>query len=89
MDNTWLHGHEIDGDVVMVGPAICCAGCGKHNGTVSIVFDRHGNFRGDIPNWPFSEHECPVCLLRVERNSLIEEVRTFNSRRNRDRKLPG
>lgn len=56
----WLNGWpRMDGNILM-GTALCCAGCGKLNGIVCVMINEGYSFPEKDPDWPFDEENCPV-----------------------------
>lgn len=57
----WLNGWCRHGDsaFILLGPNICCIGCGRYGGTTCVVISV--NLPDKEPDWPFNERDCPVC----------------------------
>lgn len=65
--NSWLHGHRRTGGVVLLGSSVHCAGCGVFRGTTTVEIGEIGGWIPDSePDWPFDEHDCPVCSQLLE-----------------------
>jgi hypothetical protein len=64
---TWLNGWpEWGWYTVAIGNGVFCAGCGACLGCFSIVIDPDEvySYPERRPDWPYSEHECPLCAWR-------------------------
>jgi hypothetical protein len=64
---TWLNGWLArDWDTVAIGNGIFCVGCGTCLGCFSIAIDPDRVYTdpGPYPDWPYSEHDCPICAWR-------------------------
>lgn len=57
----WLNGWGRMGDYdVLIGTGVHCVGCGKDEGTVTVVFPADYQPPEKYPDWPFDEETCPV-----------------------------
>jgi len=71
---TWLNGHYRNGDTVLVGATLCCAGCGRHRGLVALAIREDDVLPEKDPDWPFNEEDCPVCLNLSESARLSSAI---------------
>lgn len=71
----WLHGWARQGWLVFIGTGMYCAGCGKLQGTVCIVADESPQL--PLPDWPFNEDGCPVCVKAPPVDRLTERLKAL------------
>jgi len=58
---SWLNGWHRQGNGVLMGTAVHCAGCGKSQGLACVAICADDVFPEKEPDWPFTEGDCPVC----------------------------
>lgn len=59
----WLHGWGRLGEsAVLIGSGVHCIGCGRFYGATCVAFTEGWTPPGRLPDWPFREGDCPVCL---------------------------
>ncbi len=65
VNQPWLHGWPRmgDGTAVLIGSSVHCVGCGYSHGVITVVLDGDWNPPAKLPDWPFGDADCPVCLL--------------------------
>lgn len=66
----WLNGWGRIGRIVIV-ETVRCAGCGKDQGTATILVPEDWKMPDKLPDWPFNEEDCPICELE---HRIIELV---------------
>lgn len=59
----WLNGWHRRGDLVLIGTATHCAGCGQFLGLACVAFDGEPLPERN-PDFPFEEATCPLCEIR-------------------------
>lgn len=57
---TWLNGWTRQGRTVLIGTVTHCAGCGKREGIICVVFPEDYIPPEKNPDWQFNEDDCPV-----------------------------
>lgn len=65
LQRPWLHGwrRSDNGLTVWMAGTSHCVGCGLLLGTACVVIEEGWEPPGPDPVWPFTEADCPVCLL--------------------------
>lgn len=61
----WLNGWQRNGDTVLLGTMVCCAGCGKEHGLTCVAFSDDWKLPEKDPAWPFERESCPICALQA------------------------
>lgn len=80
----WLHGWRRMGRTVLMGTSLFCAGCGRDEGILTVVYPPGVTFPDQAPAWPFPEVSCPVHLDRDElpmtREDLVDALINLRAR---------
>jgi hypothetical protein len=61
---TWLNGWHRNGNSVLIGTGVYCAGCGRDNGVACVAISPDYIAPEKLPDWPFNEADCPLCEWR-------------------------
>lgn len=63
-EEKWLNGWYRNGNAVLMGTGVYCAGCGEFLGTTCVVITE-SDITLETPDWPF-KNCCPICELRYK-----------------------
>lgn len=70
----WLNGWPRNGNGVIVGAMVHCAGCGADRGLICLAITGDEVWPTKDPDWPFPQEDCPVCSNRRERDIPFDEL---------------
>jgi hypothetical protein len=59
----WLNGWPRNETAVFIGTGVHCIGCGADCGVTCVGFEEGWKAPEKMPEWPFEQDSCPICLL--------------------------
>ncbi len=68
MREKWLNGwprFPNNGRIILIGAGAHCIGCGKFQGIACVAFSDDYVPPEKLPDYPFEEITCPICILDV------------------------